>query len=296
MTINVILEDGFEGFQGNDLFNPDRAFYHVLRLKRAITCGEVLKVFAEHFKRAPEQIRAWPLCYRSNATFRPNIMEDMEKSIWDASENHNPWTVFLELAPTGIDSLPPFDKQNQLLVFFKYFDVKEEKLRYCGHTYLSLNSSLEEVIPLLNERAGLPAGTKLVLYEEIRPHLIEKITNTTDPIKEAIEDCMNGDIIIFEKDDETNKMNCIDFFKELSYRIDVTFINKCICNDMGFVLQLSTRLKYEQFTEAVAKKLNTKPHLLQFFTHQKYVAFCYKMYLHIVNVFGVLVSKDLIMV
>lgn len=270
MTVNVILEESFENYQGNDLFNPERTYYHVFRMRKVTTFIHMLKVIADYFKRGKEQVRGWPLEYRSNATFRPNVLTETHRSIWESSERSNPWTVFVEMAPSeSLNPLPPYDVTKDLLVFFKYYDRAEERLRYCGHAYLQIESNLEGVIPLLNERAGLPADTKLVLYEEIRPYMIEQITNLTDPIKEAIEEYMNGDIIIFEKDEETDRPNCIEFFKELFFKLQVTFVNKCICNDLGFTMTLSSRLKYDQFAAVVAEKLGTRPELLQFFTHQK---------------------------
>ena len=47
--------------------------------------------------------------------------------------------------------------------------------------------------------------------------------------------------------------------------LKVTFCDKHVANDVGFTMELSTRMNYEQVARAVGKRLNTDPYLLQFF-------------------------------
>lgn len=47
---------------------------------------------------------------------------------------------------------------------------------------------------------------------------------------------MDGDIIIFEKDEgdvNSDLPTCIDYYKDLFYRVEVTFVDKTIPNDQG---------------------------------------------------------------
>lgn len=41
----------------------------------------------------------------------------------------------------------------------------------------------ENLIPLLNERAGYPPDTKLLVYEEIKAHTVQEITNFNEPLE-----------------------------------------------------------------------------------------------------------------
>ncbi|XP_049818632.1 ubiquitin carboxyl-terminal hydrolase 7 isoform X1 [Aethina tumida] len=278
MTINVLLEDSFDGHQGNDLYDPERALFRVFKIKKMATIAELMEMLADAFKYPPEQIRPWPFSQRSNQTVRPSTLDleaDLHKTVIDAAENLNPWNIFLELLPPdlGLSVLPTFDKETDVLLFFKMYDPKQKKIHYCGHSYLPVQSKLTDVVPLLNERAGFPPDTELLLYEEIRPNMIERIINFNDPLEKVLEELMDGDIIVFEKDEReelSDLPNCIEYFKDLFYRVEVTFVDKCIPNDTGFTMELSQRMTYDQFARAVAQRVGTDPYLLQFFKSQSY--------------------------
>ncbi|XP_060528393.1 ubiquitin carboxyl-terminal hydrolase 7-like [Cylas formicarius] len=84
---------------------------------------------------------------------------------------------------------------------------------------------------------------------------------------------MDGDIIIFEKDEgevQSDLPTCMDYYKDLFYRVEVTFVDKTIPNDQGFTMELSQRMTYDQFARAVAQRVGTDPYLLQFFKCQSY--------------------------
>lgn len=278
MTINILLEDAFDGHQGNDLYDAERVMYRVFKIKKTATISEMMEMLADSFKYPPEQIRPWPFGPRSNNTVRPNFLDlesDMHKTVMDVAENQNPWNIFLELLPpdSGTTSLPPFDKESDVLMFFKLYDPKQKRIHYCGHTYLPVTSKLAEVVPLLNERAGFPRDTELVLYEEIKPNMVEKIANIHEPIEKVLDELMDGDIIVFEKEEReelSDLPTCMDFFKDLFFRVEVTFVDKCIPNDQGFTMELSQRMTYDQLARAVAQRVGTDPYLLQFFKCQSY--------------------------
>jgi ubiquitin carboxyl-terminal hydrolase 7 len=59
------------------------------------------------------------------------------------------------------------------------------------------------------------------------------------------------------------------FYRDLYYRVEVTFCDKTIPNDPGFTMGLSHRMNYDQMASAVAQRLGTDPYLLQFFKSQK---------------------------
>jgi ubiquitin carboxyl-terminal hydrolase 7 len=47
MTVQVLLEDSFDGHQGNDLYDPDRALYRVFRVRKQTTLQELLEQLAD---------------------------------------------------------------------------------------------------------------------------------------------------------------------------------------------------------------------------------------------------------
>jgi len=278
MSVQVLLEDSFDGHQGNDLYDPDRALYRVFRIRKQTTLQELLEQLADSLKYPIEQIRPWPFSYRSNQTCRPTLIDletDVHKPVLDVAENQNPWNIFVEVVPpdSGLQSLPSFDKDSDVLLFFKLYDPKTKRIHYCGHHYMPVAAKVQELIPLLNERAGFPSDTDLVLYEEIKPNMVERIENYNEPLEKVLEELMDGDIIVFQKDERDDMYElptCRDYFKDLFHRVEVTFCDKMIPNDPGFTIDLSQRMTYDQMAHAVAQRVGTDPYLLQFFKCQNY--------------------------
>lgn len=62
------------------------------------------------------------------------------------AENANPWPVFVELVSpdSGLTALPPFDKDTDVLLFFKLYDPKNKKIHYAGHHYMSVTAKVRE--------------------------------------------------------------------------------------------------------------------------------------------------------
>lgn len=47
MNVHVLLEDCFEGHQGNDLFDPEKVPYKVFRVKKQMTLEQLVDHLAE---------------------------------------------------------------------------------------------------------------------------------------------------------------------------------------------------------------------------------------------------------
>uniref|UniRef100_A0A673K4M8 Ubiquitin carboxyl-terminal hydrolase 7 n=1 Tax=Sinocyclocheilus rhinocerous TaxID=307959 RepID=A0A673K4M8_9TELE len=228
-----------------------------------------------------DQMRLWPMQARSNGTKRPAMLDyeaDCNKSMIDLSDNENPWTIFLEtvdpeMAASGA-TLPKFDKDHDVMLFLKMYDPKTRSLNYCGHIYTPISCKIRGLLPIMCERAGFQQGTSLILYEEVKPNLTERIQDYDVSLDKALDELMDGDIIVFQKDDPENETSELptakDYFRDLYHRVDVIFCDKTIHNDPGFVVTLSNRMNYFQVAKTVAQRLNTDPMLLQFFKSQGY--------------------------
>lgn len=64
-------------------------------------------------------------------------------------------------------------------------------------------------------------------------------------------------------------LTCEDYFRDLLYRVEVTFCDKTEPSDVGFTLELSLRMTYDQMATAVSRKINCEPRKIQFFKCQK---------------------------
>ncbi|XP_014255041.1 ubiquitin carboxyl-terminal hydrolase 7 isoform X2 [Cimex lectularius] len=303
MNVQVVLEDSFDGHQGNDLYDQERVNYRVFKIKKDQTLQDFMEHLSETLKYPVEQMRPWPLNIRTNNTIRPTTLDiesELHKTIEDIAERASPWNIFLEiLSPdAGTNSLPPFDKDADVLLFFKMYDPKAKKIYYCGHHYMPVASRVSALIPILNERAGFPPGTELDLYEEIKPSLVESINNQNEVLEkvlrrvrpnlissptqnsmtfgpqEVLEELMDGDIILFQKkvqdDDISDLQTCKDYFRDLFHRMEITFCDKTILNDPGFTMELSARMSYNQMAQAVAQRVQIDPCRLQFFKTHNY--------------------------
>lgn len=161
-----------------------------------------------------------------------------------------------------------------VLILFKYYDIKNKYLSYCGLGHIEKDMIVSDLLPILCEKAGLPKSTPLSLYEEEYFITINKFTDYSKTISESIRDLSDGDIIVFHRDDLTldssEYVSVKDYYIDLMHRVEVLFCDKNNPNDPGFVLELSLKMNYNQIANAVAMRLGTDPYLLQFFKNQRY--------------------------
>jgi len=238
-----------------------------------------LNTVAEDMRWPVEKLRPWPLSHRTNQTLRPSLveLEDGDRSMTEVAENCNPWTVFLELLTPEVEATrphPTFDKDQDVMLFFKYYCPRTGKTHYMNHMYLAITTKLSSVLPKLCTMANIPTDSKLILWEEIKPNMLERIEDTNQPLEHILEELMDGDIIVFQQDPGPDHgfelPTARDYFRDLFYKVEVNFCDKNIANDPGFCLELSQRMNYDMLAKRVAGHLDTDPYLLQFFKSQSY--------------------------
>lgn len=157
------------------------------------------------------------------------------------------------------------------MVFFKYYDPNFKYLTYCGLGHFEKTMPVSGLMPILCEKAGLAKYTPLAIYEEEFMATVNKITNHGKPLCEAINDFRDGDIIVFHRADipidPSSTVN--SYYHDLLHKVEVIFCDKNNPNDIGFMLELSLKMTYNEFAAAVAMRLGTDPYLLQFFRSQR---------------------------
>ena len=226
MSVKVILEDAFFGHQGNDLFDPETAPSFEFKIKKTATLGEFLAIVAEDMRFPVEKLRPWPLSHRTNQTLRPSLveLEEADRSMMEVAENCNPWTIFLELLEPDVEKpLATFDKDQDVMLFFKYYCPRTSKVHYMGHMYLAITTKLSSILPKLCAMANIPTDSKLMLWEEIKPNMLERIEDANQPLEHILEELMDGDIIVFQRDplkDEGYELpTARDYFRDLFYKV-----------------------------------------------------------------------------
>ncbi|KAL3876817.1 hypothetical protein ACJMK2_034611, partial [Sinanodonta woodiana] len=280
MNVQILTEDHFYGHQGTDLIDLEKVNFRNFKVKKTMILFDFLDVLAENLRYPREQIRPWPFQVRQNQTFRPTMLDldtDLNKTIHDLADEGT-WTVFIETVDpeSNLTRLPEFNKDSDVLLFLKMYDPKTKSISYCGHIYFPIAGRASEMLPEMCKRAGFPVDTPLLLFEEVKPSLLELLQNQDLPLEKLLDELMDGDIIIFQRHDTDDLLDqyelptAKEYFRDLYYRVEVVFCDKNVPNDTGFTLELSLRMNYDQMAHQVARYLNTDPYLLQFFKPQGY--------------------------
>ena len=141
--------------------------------------------------------------YSSLSCLTPSFKEIADQDI--------PWTIFVETAlpdgwspagPTVTEAsptpppssqptphqnypLPPFDKDCDVLLFFKYFEPVSRTLSYVTHLYCPISLRMRDLFPRLRQLAGLPPQTPILLYEEVKPTMVEAIEDVDAPLEKV---------------------------------------------------------------------------------------------------------------
>lgn len=169
-------------------------------------------------------------------------------------------------------SLLPLPSPVHVLIFFKYYDIKNSFLTYCGLAHVERRTKLVDLLELMWAKAGLAVGTPLKIYEEEYHSCIHPMINFELALEDAVNELMDGDIIAFERNDvippQDGPSGLLEYFQDLLHRVEVLFCDKNVPNDPGFLLELSMKMTYNQIAAAVAMRLGTDPMKLQFFKNQ----------------------------
>ena len=119
--------------------------------------------------------------------------------------------------------MPTFDKDQDVMLFFKFYCPRTRKIHYMGHLYLAITTKLNTVLPKLCELASIPLDSRLLLWEEIKPNMLEKVEDVHQPLEHILEELMDGDIIVFQEEpDQENDYElptARDYFRDLFYKV-----------------------------------------------------------------------------
>ena len=174
----------------------------------------------------PNCQRLWMWARRQNHTFRPDrplqIDYDDHVAMMDVKEDHpQPPGKFqaeirLYLEPVGAafpaPSLPPAEaeapqdegypalNQNELLLFFKFYEPTTETLSFVCTHIASSHHTLENLLPVMRQAKGLSPEQPLLVYEEVEFETSVRF----EPILpgKRLNECelQSGDILCFQTD------------------------------------------------------------------------------------------------
>lgn len=153
-------------------------------MKKQSTLLELYKTLSEALKLGIDDIRIWSVLGRYNSTIRPLTPYDVRnnelahRTLLDVSKQDSTWTIFVEQVtdisfalqfdyvgqlmnrqpppaeyvslPVLSDQqvapkLPVFKPEDEVMIFFKFYDPKTSTMRYVFRMYLSKNWTLSKL-------------------------------------------------------------------------------------------------------------------------------------------------------
>ena len=285
LTLGLITERTFQEHHGFDLTNydldiNDPAAPQVHRILRKLKIGDFAAAIAQELGVDREQVRFWVMVGRQNKTNRPDqpIKED-HITVEEAWERYGTkGKQFYLFAETQVkddgkvdwpDVSPVSSANSPLLVFLKHFDLKAQTLTGIGHVYVKKHSKVTDLIPQINDLMKWDPSTTISLWEEIKPSMIEAMKPKMTFAQLEIQD---GDVICFQRslpDLDPSTITYTDarqYYDYLLNKVPVTFQARSPVDGETFVLNLSKKMTYDQFSTKVGEHLHVDPTHIRFAT------------------------------
>ncbi|KAL3154338.1 hypothetical protein ABBQ32_013820 [Trebouxia sp. C0010 RCD-2024] len=252
-----------------DLVDHDKV--EAFRVKKQTTLGEFKQMMAEKWNVPVDRQRLWTWATRQNRSIRPSsILEDKDDDtrVCDVREHPNGFArslnqselrLYLEIAPDG-KPMRPFER-DEFLLFLKLYDPVKESLSFLGSCFAKLHWKLQDLLPLLNSKAGFPEGTPLEVGEEIKfdPQvMVEKLHRQQTLHQAQLE---HGDILLVqpvlseEQQRGLKHPQAKDFLNYVKWRQTVHFKKLDNPKEEGLSLELSCKDTYEEVSSRLAAAL-----------------------------------------
>ncbi|KAF9328417.1 hypothetical protein BG006_008390 [Podila minutissima] len=287
-NVNVISDIDFKAHSGFDLYNPMTHPGKHLKVRKQETFGAFRGVVANSYGYPEDQLSVWTLVKRQNDTVRTDSpipdtelntsMEVIKEKFGTRSQAD--MRLFIEVSdktaktPNGKSSWFQNDSQSgTIMIFIKYYDPFTSTLEGVGKLHVQKQSKVGEIVPQLLEKKGLPSGTAVKLFEEIKPMMIEPMK-----MKSTFHHCeiQGGDIVVFQKDltpkevaelqQQGLRPSAPQHYEYIFNRVVVEFKpkNEEDTTLKTYTLELSRKNSYDQVASKLAEKLETDPLHIQF--------------------------------
>ncbi|KAF7559047.1 hypothetical protein G7046_g5116 [Stylonectria norvegica] len=318
MMAKVITDESFRKFGGTDLCqfdaNPetDPAAPKSYRIRRDLTLEEFAAQVATDLQQDARRVRLWLMVNRQNKTIRPDqpIMDlrpTVEETYTRATAYRDTslrvWAeIAEEVKPDGEPLWPSYQSQpngvvvknDTILLLLKHFDSDNQTLTGIGHVYIAKEKKVEELVPLILKKMGwgdkLPADERLLLWEEIKPTMIEPL-KPKQSLKVA--ELQDGDIVCFQRTTERKAERHLlekrssdkahaeapkslerfddarEYYDFLEHKKTVRFHphpTRCDQKYEPFDLVLNSKITYDILAERVGTHLEVPPTHIRFWT------------------------------
>ncbi|KAI9347173.1 putative ubiquitin-specific processing protease 21 [Zopfochytrium polystomum] len=278
INVKVLLDEHIKAHRGFDLCNFDDKSapltpVHHFKVRRDETLAQFKKL-----NTASNNLRIWTMVGRQNRTVRPDCLvldSDSDKSmdfLHDKfSKNSFDLRLYVETGPRAKEDLT-----GQTLIFLKYYDPLTLTIEYKGNVLVrNRTQRITEIFPTLLERAALPSGTPLLLFEEIKPDMVDPLKPKSTFSSAELGD---GDIICYQRELTSKEIALVDpdgatvqkYFDTQRNRQSVLFkpkqFERTLTESPEIELSLSKKMTYDQVVTKLGEKLGCDPMKLRLST------------------------------
>ena len=255
VNITVVDDTNFSKHRGFDMCHfddrqPEDNKLFSRRFPKDMRYSEFKDVYAKEMGLNKDKIRFWVMVGRVNKTVRldsaiaeqvnSNGQELADQTIEKiCQDNFKKWPglrLYCEHMDRWVprERFPKCDSSTDLsLILAKFYDPNTQTVEGLGKLYIYAKQSIKEIIPILQTKMKLPTTADIDIYEEIKPHLIEKM-DVEQTFQQA--EIQNGDIVCFQlrpnqdgseeskvETDATLLKTIPEYFERLTKQLTVTF-------------------------------------------------------------------------
>lgn len=221
-----------------------------------------------HTQSGPSSHYAWPLFLNEDGT---NFIHDIEcRDMFKSGPATH--LIWVEIALPG-EVLPPFDPDNDVLVFYNYYCAKECRQMYIEHGYHDKNSCVADLIPIFNQLMEW-TDRKMNIYQIFRDKAME--LDMTKPFSEYVRssNTMQMQIVFEPKDhDVSTKLNSINlYYQDLLCRVEFQAGNVDSIPKDEEHFEMSLESTFPELLDVLARRLNYDQMKMQIFRRNYHTA------------------------
>ncbi|KAG0750292.1 hypothetical protein G6F57_003257 [Rhizopus arrhizus] len=255
----------------------------VSRVRKDQTFGAFKADIAKWRGIAENEFRLWLLVNRQNRTVRldmPIPDEEVNSTLDEVRQRYatNQATLrfYLEEASFHENDVPVFPPSPQVgspfaLIFIKAFSPEYQSLQGMGHIYAPKDAKIQSLVGKLKEIARLEESNDILVYEEIKPSMVDRIDLNITFTQAELQD---GDILCVQRNLTTEEQETIlqnggqvTVDKYLEYELGkllVTFAPRFEDDESPELeLLLHRDMNYEQVAACLAGELKVSPDRLR---------------------------------
>lgn len=261
-----------------------------VKILKEAPISDLKKMIQEMHGIPVERQRLWRWESRQNRTYRPDsaISTDDEKlsflQVFRLGKQAYSRIIDIYVEELPEEVVPKIDPtmRDTVQVFFKFYEPARKEIKYVGTRLFRSNDTSAELMAAARELMSLPEDKPLILYEEIKPTMIELIGPDMSLNDLQLQ---HGDIVTFQLqppeeelkgyDPNATSLQCLlvkEMYNYLLHRVTVKFAPLEDPENVTHEIEMLKTWTYEQVQEVLAKhlKINVPASHIRFTGHHAF--------------------------